>query len=253
LGQAEAHPSPPGEGAWAETPWEALGPLQRERIQVAGRTFTLERPASTDTLLDHPAVFAAFARNEYIPYWTDLWPAARMLAAAILQHDWPAYLTQGPERPEVLEVGCGLGLAGLAAAACGLRVVLSDCDATALRLALGNARLNGLTEVRAMLLDWERPPAGWRVPVVFASDVIFESRHVAPLVRLLDELLLPDGECWLADQNRPAGGLFRQTLVARGFTYATTPSQAHASDAAGHAVLGTIYRIRRRQRRRGRA
>jgi predicted nicotinamide N-methyase len=251
LGQAKTDASPHGEGAWAETPWEALGQLRRERVQVAGRTFTLEHPTSIDTLLDHPAVFAAFARNEYIPYWTDLWPAARMLAAAILQHDWPTRLTQGPDRPEVLEVGCGLGLAGLAAAACGLRVVLSDCDTTALRLALGNARLNGLTEVRVMLLDWEHPPAGWRVPVVFASDVIFESRHVAPLVRLLDELLLPDGECWLADQNRPAGGLFRQTLAARGFHYTTTPSQA--TDSAGHAVAGTIYRIRRRHRRRGRA
>lgn len=235
------------EGCWVQTPLEALGQLRCERVQVAGRTFTLQRPANADTLLDHPAVFAAFARNEYIPYWTDLWPSARMLAAAILQHDWPASLTVGPDRPEVLEVGCGLGLAGLAAAVCGLRVVLSDYDLTALRLALANAQLNGLREVRAMPLDWERPPADLRFPVVLASDVIFESRYVAPLVRLLERVLLPGGECWLADQDRPAAGLLRQTLAGLGFTYSTTPSQA--TDPMGHCVRGTIYRIRRPVRR----
>src|SRR5215468_5581467 len=104
-----------------ETPYEALGPLLRERVVVEGRTFLIERPAESDRLLDHPAVRAAFAVDEYLPYWADLWPAARMLAKAVLRTPWTPGL-------HALEVGCGLGLPGIAALAQGLRVTFSDYD-----------------------------------------------------------------------------------------------------------------------------
>jgi hypothetical protein len=151
LGQAEAHPSPPGEGAWAETPWEALGPTAA-RANPGGWPHLHARTPGQHRHSARPSsrVRSPLPATSTSPYWTDLWPAARMLAAAILQHDWPAYLTQGPERPEVLEVGCGLGLAGLAAGGVRLARRLERLRRPPrLRLALGNARLNGLTEVRA--------------------------------------------------------------------------------------------------------
>src|SRR5262249_16687395 len=133
-------PSPPAP-VLPETPVDALGPIVREQVVIPGRTFLIARPDDSERLLDHAAVRAAFAADEYLPYWTDLWPAARMLAKVIWREAWPPGL-------EALEVGCGLGLPGIVALARGLQVTFSDCDATALRFAAANARLNGFSDFR---------------------------------------------------------------------------------------------------------
>src|SRR5262245_27331283 len=129
---------PPSPTALPETPPEAIVALVRETVLVEGRSYTIVRPGESDKLLDHPAILAAFAADEYLPYWADLWPAARMLAKYLLRQAWPAGLP-------VLEVGCGLGLPGVVALSLGMRVTFSDYDATALRFAADNARANGYT------------------------------------------------------------------------------------------------------------
>src|SRR6202158_3790574 len=134
-----------------EPPHDAIQRLLHESVLVEGHSFKIMRPADSDELLDHPSVRAAFAADEYMPYWTDLWPAARMLAKAILRETWPAGL-------EALEIGCGLGLPGIAALAKGLRVTFSDYDGTALRFAADNARANGFADFQTLQLDWRYPP-----------------------------------------------------------------------------------------------
>src|SRR5438552_17234871 len=118
------------------TPPDAIPSTVRERVILGAATFLIDRPTNSDDLLDHPAIRAAFDRDEYMPYWADLWPSARMLAKAILAETWPAGLT-------ALAVGCGLGLPGIAALARGLRVIFSDYDVTAVRFAAPNARVHG--------------------------------------------------------------------------------------------------------------
>src|SRR5262245_11044145 len=115
-----------------ETPRDALGEPVRERVILDGQTFQIYRPSQSDRLLDHPVIRTAFARDEYMPYWADLWPGARMLGKVLLREEWPSGQT-------VLEVGCGLGLAGVVALSRGLRVIFSDYDATALEFAADNA------------------------------------------------------------------------------------------------------------------
>src|SRR4051794_29096517 len=104
-------PVPPPEIAWNK-----LGDLTEEQVIIEDRTYTIIRPDESNRLLDHPAVQIAFRANEYLPYWADLWPASRMLAKAIVREPWAPGLT-------ALEVGCGLGLPGIAALSVGLRVL----------------------------------------------------------------------------------------------------------------------------------
>lgn len=55
----------------------------------------------------------------------------------------------------VLELGCGLGLVGIAAALCGAAsVLLTDSAEASVRCAAANAELNGLSCVRSTRLDW---------------------------------------------------------------------------------------------------
>lgn len=217
-----------------ETPFEAIESIIREKVIVEGRTFLIDRPAESDRLLDNPAVRSVFAADDYLPYWADLWPAARMLAKVILKEKWPPGL-------EALEIGCGLGLPGIAALAVGLRVIFTDCDATALRFAADNARANGFDDFRTLQLDWRYPPADLRVPVVLASDLIYELRNVEPLVGLIKKILRSDGFCLLTDQDRVPSQHLRETLTAQGLAFST--QAVRAGEPGGRRSKGTLYRI----------
>jgi predicted nicotinamide N-methyase len=213
---------------------DSLGPLVHEDVVVENRTFTIVRPEQADHLLEHPAVRSAFAADEYMPYWTDIWPAARMLAKAVLREPWPA-------GREALEVGCGLGLPGIAALAAGLCVTFTDYDATALHFAADNARLNGFDTFGLLQLDWRCPPTDLRAPVVLAADLIYELRNVDPLVRLLKAILAPGGLCLLTDQDRVPSVTLRESLAEHGLDFTT--QMMRAGQPGGRRVKGTLYRI----------
>ena len=140
------------------TPPETVAETVREAVFIDDYTFQIERPVDSDRLLDHPWVRSAYVADEYVPYWPTLWPAARMLAKVVVREPWHTY-----SRPvRVLEVGCGLGLAGVACLARGLDVTFSDVDETALTFAASNARRNGFaTGFCTMPLDF-RCAAGRR-------------------------------------------------------------------------------------------
>lgn len=224
----------PEAGFLPETPLDAVRDRVLETVCLEGRTFHLERPADSDRLLDHPAMHSAFAADEYMPYWADLWPGARILAKAILREPWTPAL-------EALEIGCGLGLPGIVALACGLRVTFSDYDATALRFAADNARANGFSDFRLLQLDWRCPPADLRFPVILGADLIYEIRSVEPFVALIKRLLAPGGVCLVTDQDRTPAHLFRETLATAGLHY--TAKVMHAGETSGRRVRGTLYRI----------
>ncbi len=222
-------PTPPPDEILAR-----LGPIVRETVIVDGRTFLIERPSESDRLLDDPVVHAAFERDEYMPYWADLWPAARMLAKVILHEPWTA-------GTEALEIGCGLGLPGIVALACGLKVTFSDYDPCALHFAARNARLNGLEDFRTLRLDWRHPPADLRVPVLLASDLIYELRNIDPLVAFIQQVLAPDGVCLLTDQDRIPSHALRNALEAERLPYTT--HLMRTGEPGGRRLKGTLYRI----------
>ena len=223
-------PQPPSPDA--VEPW--LGEIVRERVLIEGRTFVIQRPAKSEHLIDHPAVRSAFAADEYLPYWADLWPAARMLAKVLLRESWKP-------GTEALEVGCGLGLPGVVALSAGLRVTFSDYDRTALRFAADNARLNGFSDFKTLVLDWRAPPSDLKVPVVLASDIAYEQRHVEPLVNVIAAVLAPGGVCLLTDHDRLPAQAFREALAGAGLGY--NAAVVRASEPSGGRHKGTLYRI----------
>src|SRR5580692_2561840 len=128
------------------TPPEAVAEKVQESVFIDDHCFRICRPAESDKLFDHPWVRSAFSEDQFVPYWATLWPAARMLAKVVVRESWDSY----PRPVEVLEVGCGLGLGGIACLARGLSVTFSDLDETALTFASANARLNGYTAFRTL-------------------------------------------------------------------------------------------------------
>lgn len=146
--------------------------LSSDTLRVADVTLTLLRPESPETLIDEEA----FAADEFLPYWAELWPAALALAEALPE--------VGGLR--VVELGCGLGVPSLVAAAKGALVTATDWAPDAVALLRRNALRNGLS-LRAEVHDW-REPFAERFDLVLAADVLYEQRNVAPLVKRLAEL-----------------------------------------------------------------
>ncbi len=157
----------------------------------------IERPASSEALIDEGRFDA---EDEFLPYWAELWPSAVVLAA------WAARAPLAGAR--VLELGCGLALPAVAAARAGADVVATDWAPEAVAAARRNAHLTG-TELTAVTADWRRPePLVARGPfdVVLAADVLYEARHTAPLLALLDALRAP--RVVLADPSRATAEAF---------------------------------------------
>ncbi|HEX9006294.1 MAG TPA: methyltransferase domain-containing protein [Bacteroidota bacterium] len=162
--------------------------LVAHSVPVAGRTFRLLAVRDTNRLVDgiDPKTFAA---DERLPYWAELWTASIALAEWCLGTRWePA--------ARVLELGCGLGLAGIAAAAAGAHVTMTDYDDDALRFARCNAGANLPPDVvrdhlRFAHLDWRNPPLDTTYDVILGADIVYERRFFLPLLTLFDRLLNP--------------------------------------------------------------
>ncbi len=178
-------------------------------FSVQTQVFRLLVPSRPDSLLDEPEVVKASLTDDYMPYWAYLWPAALQIAESILGSQWP-------KNTRVLELGCGLGLVGIAALAAGHRVSLTDYDEKAVTTARTNAALNGFPDADAFVLDWRTPPEV-RYPVIIGCDVTYETRNHAPLLDLVEQMLEPNGFCWIADGGRSAAPAFVKLARNRGF------------------------------------
>lgn len=175
--------------------------LVEERVEVAGRALTVVHPRSADELIDEEA----FEREEFLPYWAELWPSAVELARAVA------------ERPltgrRVVELGCGLALPSIVAALAGAEALATDWSEDALRFARRNAERNGAA-LETSRVAWDAPEAlGARAPfdLVLAADVLYERRNADLLLPLLPQLAR---EVLLADPGRPGERSFLERAAA---------------------------------------
>jgi predicted nicotinamide N-methyase len=176
--------------------------LVEEEVALGARTLRILRPRDSEALLEEEA----FEREEFLPYWAELWPSGVALARLLA------------ERPlagaRVLELGCGLALPSLAAALGGADVLATDWAQDAIALVPENARRNGV-RLETAVASWAQPePLVRRGPweLVLAADVLYERRDVPLLLDLLPRL---GPEVLLADPSRPAAAGFLEAAAAR--------------------------------------
>lgn len=173
-------------------------------FSLPGLTLSFEIVENVEDLVTDPE------NDDKIPYWAELWPAARGLARYI----WEKVDFRGAT---VLELGAGLGLPGLVAACKEGQVTISDYQPEALKIASRNARRNGIDSVACLLADWRDFQLQQQFDWIIGSDVLYNPRSNPYVGRILARNLAPYGQLLFAHPGRKATFDFLQELVAAGF------------------------------------
>ena len=195
---------------------------------INGKTITILRPVSIDQFVDNGDIMNNF------PLWSKLWESAWVLAN---------HLSSLPVEPQktILEIGCGLGLVGIAAAMAGHRVTMSEYNADALNFARANAAINGLPEIAIEHLDWRDPQLTGRFDTIVGSDTVYDAESIGILEALFDRYLLPGGTVILADRVRRTSVFFWERMQKK-YDVRAKRHVIHSDDDEIHVVLFRLER-----------
>jgi predicted nicotinamide N-methyase len=209
------------------------------RLELDGHSIELTVLTNLDALFDQLIAKGPDhedVRDERIPYWAELWPAAIALSRYLLE-TYPSL-----EGKNVLELGCGLGLPGIVAGLLGAEVTLTDYLPEPLDFARRNWEQNLSRPARFELLDWRNPQPALAADLVLASDIAYEKRAFPFLHHAFQTLCRPGGTILASDPSRSASPeLFQSLLPAQGFLIQTFPYREARN---GHVFQIQVHAIR---------
>lgn len=132
-----------------------------------------------------------------VPFWAVVWPAAQLLAR-VLQVE-PAWV----RGKTVLDLGCGGGIAGIAAARAGAaRVIAYDIDPVALAIAAQNATANAVDLTLEFTPVLHRP-CPEDTQCILVGDLFYERTAAAALWAWLRMARAQGVQVLIADASRP--------------------------------------------------
>jgi predicted nicotinamide N-methyase len=190
-------------------------PAVETKFEHAGVALSLYRVAELEGLVDRDRLLRDEPAPEP-PYWAHLWIGARALARLLAEAD-------GLGGQRVLDLGCGLGLPGLVAAARGAEVWFADRESAALEFVRASAERNRLERVRCLPLDFTRESLDGDFDVILGAEVVYDPESYLPLADFLDRHLRPDGLLHLTDAFRADAQRFFAELERRGFAGTRRP------------------------------
>lgn len=211
--------------------------LEQLPLQIEPYQFTITAIKNIDQLLDElieQGPESIGVKDERLPYWAELWPSSIALSQYIIGN---AEITAGVT---AIELGCGVGLAGMAAARKGAEVLVSDYQPDALRLTELNWLMNLDKSPAMQLLDWRSATLPQKFNLILASDVVYEKRFFNPLIGIFTNVLSPGGQILLSEPNRKIAREFFNSLSENGFVFHSVDSSV-AFKGKNYQVA--VYRI----------
>ena len=204
-----------------------------EALIIGSLALQFTRIADPDRVLDDAAaaeenpIFGAVVPS--VPYWAELWDSALGLGAWLDSADSPLAASQTNAADiTVLDLGCGMGLAGTCAAALGARVTFADFQT----LALLFARLNSLPwseRVDARRIDWRHDRLHRKFDLILGADILYERSQWEFLDRFWQAHIVAGGLVALGEPGRQTGEGFVSWIVDRGWVLSETRQITAAS------------------------
>src|ERR1700722_1189321 len=188
-----------------------------DRIWLGDLELNFHRIADPDRVLDETVAEEDRRRQTpqsnsqeapRMPYWAELWDSALALGQLIAR----SFDGHG----SVLDLGCGMGLAGVAAAARGGRVMMADLETPALLL----ARLNTLPWqncVRIRKVNWQKDQLRERFDLILGADILYERAQWEFLEKFWRAHLAMFGRVILAEPGRGGCDVFQSWMSERGW------------------------------------
>ncbi len=164
--------------------------LDTTPIALGGKKLDLYQVKNWDTFIGN----LADKGEEYIsefPFWIKIWEASLILADHLIR-------MKIEKEKEILEIGAGMGVVGLALGALGHKVTITDYEDDALDLLRMNVERNGLDNVSVRKLDWNNPDLTGKYDIICGSELVYNERFIDPIMSLFRNYLQPDGTIFIA-------------------------------------------------------
>lgn len=162
--------------------------LTFDRFEIGEKRLRLLKIADLEEFLDGKDPFANVSE---FPFWIRLWDAAMVLAYILGSQ-------KDTEGKHLLELGAGLGAPGLAAAAAGYTVTLSDYEDIIMDFQKVSAAASGLQGVKFVHLDWLETQTLEPFDVLAGAEILFRDEFFQPILNIFSTLLKPGGTIFLA-------------------------------------------------------
>ena len=165
-----------------------------ERITIQDTGLDILQISDLEDYIDRLAESTGPQQTLQLPYWAKIWPTSILLSYYVQR-------LADASHGELLEIGAGIGLCGLTAAAQGMRVCISDSDPDALLFARINVLKNGLHDLAEVTeADFTTSRLSRRFTHIVRSEVLYREEHYQPLLSFLWDHLesSPEAEIVLA-------------------------------------------------------
>jgi predicted nicotinamide N-methyase len=169
-------------------------------VKIGKHALQFHKPGNIDRFINPNDVMEAF------PLWAKIWEASIVL----MQH--MADLPIAPHR-RILELGSGLGVAGITAAALGHNVTLTEYNKDALNFLRANAEANHCGHLVIHHLDWFKPEIEETFDLIIGSEIVYQESAVEALSEIFRKLLSPGGKVILTEQVRSTGAVLFEKMT----------------------------------------
>jgi predicted nicotinamide N-methyase len=189
-------------------------PLRRLRLPLGSGTMDLVVPDAQGWIRQGEWTGATL-RGAEPPYWIQIWPAAVAVARLLTR-------IGSLVGKRTLDLGCGLGVPGIAAGRAGASVTFADRQPEALAFAGWNAARQPAAPAPSLhQVDWSREVVPGTFDLLLLSDVSYRPLHHPALKRHIAAVLDADGVVLHADPLRRESTPFVNWLGAEFATVCT--------------------------------